>query len=145
MSQDSPDTIMIQEASRWETTQVEDVFLPSVRVQLAWTDIEEAVSNGAIVPAEAHSLWATWAMPGAPTRLASSVGARATTTSRADAAAEGWADTRQMAADASTGEPLDLTLPYQGEGQGLQPKVAGVAGLVVGVVLGAALTWLALG
>ena len=70
MSQDNPDTIIIEETARWESTQVEDVFLPSVRVQLAWADVEDAVASGAVVPAEAHSLWATWAMPGAPTRVA---------------------------------------------------------------------------
>lgn len=70
MTQDNPDTVAMEEASHWDTTQLEDVFLPAVRVQLAWKDIESAVANGAVVPAQAHTLWAAWAAPGSPTRVA---------------------------------------------------------------------------
>jgi len=67
---DNPDTMPTDEPTRWEITQTEDVFLPSVRVQLAWRDVEAAVESGAIQPAEAHALWASWASPGSPLRVA---------------------------------------------------------------------------
>lgn len=69
MNADNPDTIATAEETRWEETHAEDVFLPSVRVQLAWRDVEAAVEAGAIVPAAAHALWASWAAPGTPTRV----------------------------------------------------------------------------
>jgi hypothetical protein len=69
MNTDNPDTVMMDEQSHWEATQMEDVFLPSVRVQLGWADVENAVNQGAIVPAQAHALWASWALPGSATRV----------------------------------------------------------------------------
>lgn len=69
MNNDNPDTISMEPPTRWEETHAEDVFLPSVRVQLGWRDIEAAVEAGAILPSEAHALWAHWAMPGSRTRL----------------------------------------------------------------------------
>jgi len=68
MNPDNPETLSMED-SHWDETQLEDVFIPSVRVQLGWSDVEAAVARGAIVPAAAHALWATWAAPGAPTRL----------------------------------------------------------------------------
>ncbi|HEX5737810.1 MAG TPA: hypothetical protein VFY22_04820 [Hydrogenophaga sp.] len=68
MNPDNPETLSMEE-SDWDHTQVEDVFIPSVRVQLAWNDVEAAVERGAIVPSAAHALWAAWAAPGASTRL----------------------------------------------------------------------------
>ncbi|MDO8906477.1 hypothetical protein [Hydrogenophaga sp.] len=68
MNPDNPETLSMEE-SQWDETQLEDVFIPSVRVQLGWIDVEAAVERGAIVPAAAHALWATWAAPGAATRL----------------------------------------------------------------------------
>ena len=65
---DNPDTFVMDDHSEWQATQVDDVFLPSVQVQLGWSDIEAAVSRGAIVPTEAHGLWAGWAAPGSPLR-----------------------------------------------------------------------------
>lgn len=67
---DNPDTMPAEEPPRWEITQTEDVFLPSVRVQLGWRDVEAAVEAGAIQPSEAHALWASWASPGSPLRVA---------------------------------------------------------------------------
>ena len=67
---DNPDTMPTEEPPRWEITQTEDVFLPSVRVQLGWRDVEAAVEAGAIQPGEAHALWASWASPGSPLRAA---------------------------------------------------------------------------
>jgi len=141
MSQDNPDTITIQESSRWESTQVEDVFLPSVRVQLAWIDIEEAVANGAVVPAEAHSLWATWAMPGAATRVSN------------------LAVPAALAGDLLHGGPTDVARaqdrgvvspPAQPEGQAPRPRAGAemvgwlAVGLVAGLVLGGGLMYLAM-
>ncbi len=69
MHNDSPETMPDEEPSQWEVTQAEDVFLPSVRVRLGWADIEAAVERGAIVPSEAHALWASWAAPGSAQRM----------------------------------------------------------------------------
>ncbi len=69
MNKDNPDTIAMDEVTHWEATQADDVFLPSVRVQLGWSDVEAAVERGAIVPRQAHALWASWAAFGSPTRL----------------------------------------------------------------------------
>jgi len=68
MHPDNPETLSMED-SHWDATQLEDVFIPSVRVQLGWSDVEAAVERGAIVPSAAHALWATWAAPGAATRL----------------------------------------------------------------------------
>ena len=43
MNKDNPDTMPGEEPSRWEITQAEDVFLPSVRVQISWRDVQTAV------------------------------------------------------------------------------------------------------
>lgn len=69
MNTDNPDTVSMEEQTHWEATQVDDVFQPAVRVQLAWRDIEAAVNSGAIVPSQAHALWANWAHPGSPMRV----------------------------------------------------------------------------
>lgn len=69
MHKEASDTFPEAEQTRWQETVAEDVFLPSVRVQLNWSDVEAAVAQGAIVPQQAHALWANWAMPGSPTRL----------------------------------------------------------------------------
>jgi hypothetical protein len=71
MNHDASDTFPEDEQTRWQETLAEDVFLPTVRVQLGWNDVEAAVAQGAIVPQQAHALWANWAMPGSPTRLSS--------------------------------------------------------------------------
>jgi hypothetical protein len=68
MNPENPETLSMEE-SHWDETQLEDVFIPSVRVQLGWSDVEAAVERGAIVPAAAHALWAAWAAPGSRTRL----------------------------------------------------------------------------
>ena len=69
MTNEHPETIPNEEPTQWEITQTEDVFLPSVRVRLGWADIEAAVERGAIVPSEAHALWASWASPGSDQRV----------------------------------------------------------------------------
>lgn len=70
MNPDNPETLSLQE-SEWDETEMEDVFVPSVRVQLGWADVESAVQRGEIVPAAAYALWAYWASPGSPNRLRS--------------------------------------------------------------------------
>lgn len=69
MKQDAPDTIATHESTHWLDTKVGDVFAPHVQVQLSWADIEAAVRRGAVVPEEAHALWAEWADPGNPRRV----------------------------------------------------------------------------
>jgi hypothetical protein len=76
MNKDFEETVAIWEPTRYQETRADDVFLPSVRVTLAWSDIEAAVEAGAIVPSEAHALWAHWAMSGSLTH-AHSAGAAA--------------------------------------------------------------------
>ena len=72
MNKEASDTFPEGEQTRWQETLADDVFLPSVRVQLNWRDVEAAVAQGAIVPQQAHALWANWAMPGSETRLSAS-------------------------------------------------------------------------
>ena len=75
MDKSNPDTIQIDDdPSLWAATQVDDVFLPAVRVTLGWADVEKAVERGAVVPAQAHALWAAWPVKRAA-RLGEQVGA----------------------------------------------------------------------
>lgn len=68
-----PDTIQMKEdAERWAATHTDDVFDPAVRVTLGWRDVETAVERGAVVPAQAHALWAGWAALAGPHRVAAS-------------------------------------------------------------------------
>ncbi len=76
-NEDNPDTFVMDDQADWEATQVDDVFLPSVNVLICWKDVEAAVSRGAIVPAEAHGLWASWAAPGSPLRRGAGYGEKA--------------------------------------------------------------------
>lgn len=69
MNTDNPETVSMDEPTRWAETIADDVFQPSVKVQLRWSDIETAVEQGAVQPQHAHALWAGWAMPGSPTRV----------------------------------------------------------------------------
>lgn len=123
MTQDNPDTVAMEETSHWDTTQLEDVFLPAVRVQLAWKDIEAAVANGAVVPAQAHTLWAAWAAPGSPTRVA---------------AASLAASPGRKGAPTQPGELADSAAGGSAWG-------ARLAWLLAGATLGAGLTWGMLG
>lgn len=89
MNKDNPDTFVMEDQSEWEATQVDDVFLPSVQVQLGWKDIEAAVALGAIVPTQAHALWASWAAPGSPLRRGAGTLERAYESTQSEAP---WAD-----------------------------------------------------
>src|SRR3990167_2318899 len=109
MNTDNPDTVMMDEQTHWEATQMEDVFLPSVRVQLSWTDVENAVNRGAIVPAQAHALWASLALPGSATR----VGAGGARSEGADADGKPWSSTQ-----------ASVAVPAQAEGSALMRVLA---------------------
>lgn len=71
MQHDNPDTIAIED-TQWQHTVVDDLFLPSVHVQVGWKDVESAVESGAVLPQQAHALWATWASPNSGMRVAAS-------------------------------------------------------------------------
>lgn len=115
---DNPDTFVMDDQSEWEATQVDDVFLPSVQVQIRWSDVEAAVSRGAIVPAEAHDLWAGWAAPGSPLRRGAGVADRAYQSTQSE-------DTE-----------LDELPPFQPQSSG---GLKSVVMLLLGAVAGAAL------
>ena len=123
MHNDSPDTIAIEE-TQWIATEVDDVFLPSVRVQLSWKDVEAAVESGAVVPRQAHSLWAAWASPTSGLRVGASGVAPAFAPTQAD------------------DHPHDLPMPAN---PGVLQRHGLWLGLLAGVVLGAAGAALLLG
>ncbi len=122
MHNDSPDTIAIEE-TQWQQTHVDDVFLPTVRVQLGWKDVEAAVERGAVVPQKAHVLWAGWASPTSGLRVGMNGIAPAYESTLVD-------ESEDDLPDAAAPGPLQ--------------RYGLVLGLVVGVVLGAGGAWLAL-
>lgn len=122
MQHDNPDTIAMEE-TQWAATQVDDVFLPSVRVQVGWREVEAAVEQGAIVPQQAHALWAGWASPVSGLRVGASGVAPAFAPTVADQA---WEET-------------------PAPGPGALQKHGLWLGLLAGAVLGAAATYFALG
>jgi hypothetical protein len=145
MITDDPDTMPDAEDTRWLETHADDVFLPSVRVQLAWRDVEAAVERGAIVPSKAHALWASWAMPGSPTRV---VGPSATP------APEPRLEPAELPLESTLVSPMQRMVevappvePFQAAGQdgpGLARRLTTALGLVaVGAVLSALVlrTW----
>lgn len=146
MTPDNPDTIsMAADSAEWESTQVEDVFLPSVRVQLSWRDVEDAVANGAVVPAQAHSLWANWAMPGAPTRVVSapvSPPSGVPTPMAVDLHDSGFASDSVFASTRQRGDSVLREQPAAPvPAQGGRALVGGL-GALLGLLAGAGLTWL---
>lgn len=118
--QDNPDTFVMDEQSEWQSTQVDDVFLPSVQVLIRWSDVEAAVESGAVVPAEAHGLWAAWAAPGSPLR-------------RISVAVDQSYPPTQVQDTLADDLPDDLPPAHQGGG------IRQVVMLLVGAVAGAAL------
>jgi len=106
MNIDNPDTISMEPPTRWEETHAEDVFLPSVRVQLGWRDIEAAVEAGAILPSEAHALWAHWAMPGSRTRLGAGPAVVPDVEFEPTVAESLWAAQEAQEAQAARGAPV---------------------------------------
>ena len=123
MNKDSPDTIAMDE-TQWAATHVDDVFLPSVRVQLGWREVDAAVTQGAIVPQHAHALWAAWASSTSGLRVGATGMAPAFESTLAE---QSWDESAPAA------EP------------GALQKYGLVLGLVAGAALGAAGTYFALG
>lgn len=123
MHNDNPDTIAIEE-SQWHSTVVDDVFLPSVRVQLGWKDVEAAVESGAVVPQHAHALWAGWASPMSGLRVA------------AAGASRGFAPTQDDLPEspAPAAQVADVT-----------PRSGLLPGLAAGLLIGALGAWLVFG
>lgn len=118
---DNPDTFVMEDHTEWEATQVDDVFLPAVQVQIGWREVEAAVERGAIVPSQAHGLWASWAAPGSPLRRAAS------------AASPGFEPTQAQDLDPMDEPPMaDDERPAGG-------AMRQVAMLLFGAVVGAAL------
>lgn len=118
--QDNPDTFVMDDQTEWEATQVDDVFLPSVQVLIGWREVEAAVERGAIVPSEAHGLWASWAAPGSPLRR------------QAQVADQSFQTTQQQDTD------MDDLPPFSSGGSsggGMKQVVM----LLIGVAVGAAL------
>ena len=107
MNTDNPDTMPTDEPTRWEVTQAEDVFLPSVRVQIGWRDVEAAVESGAIHPSAAHGLWAHWASPGSPLRVAAGVPGGSAVPTAAELALQDAAEGLQAMPAPPTRPPLD--------------------------------------
>ena len=114
---DNPDTFVMDDQTEWEATQVDDVFLPTVQVQIGWREVEAAVERGAVVPAEAHGLWASWAAPGSPLRRGA-----------------GAVDRAYQPTQVEDTQPDELPT-FQPQGGGIKPVVM----LLLGVVVGAAL------
>ena len=123
MHNDNPDTIAIEE-SQWVHTEVDDIFLPSVRVQLSWRHVEAAVEQGAVVPRQAHALWAGWAAPASGLRVG------------AVGVAKGF--------ESTLAETQPDQLPVARE-PGVLQRYGLLLGLVAGLVLGAGGAWLVLG
>jgi hypothetical protein len=107
MNTDNPDTMPTDEPTRWEVTQAEDVFLPSVKVQIGWRDVEAAVESGAIHPSAAHGLWAHWASPGSPLRVAAGVPGGSAVPTAAELALQDAAEGLQAMPAPPTRPPLD--------------------------------------
>lgn len=123
MNNDSPDTIAMEE-TQWAATHVDDVFLPSVRVQLGWRELEAAVEQGAIVPQHAHALWAGWASATSGLRVGATGVVRGFEPTLAE---QNWDETTQPPAP------------------GALQKYGLLLGLVAGAVLGAAGVYFTLG
>lgn len=124
MRNDNPDTIAIEE-TQWVHTQVDDVFLPSVRVQLGWKEVEAAVEQGAVLPQQAHALWAGWASPMSGLRVAG-----------AAPVPRAFAPTQN-----DFHEPVEA----DADDGGFVARHGLWLGLLAGLALGAGGTWLALG
>jgi hypothetical protein len=70
MSKDFANTVLMWEPTRDQGSHFDEIFDSDVKVLLSWRDVEAAVEVGAVVPSEAYALWAYWAAPGSPARLA---------------------------------------------------------------------------
>jgi hypothetical protein len=145
MSQDFPNTVLMWASTRDEGSNYEALFDPEVKVVLSWKDIEAAVEVGAVVPSEAYSLWAYWAAPGSPPRMAAQAAPQAKADSAAKLAmpaavttpAQTAAQPASAAREASY-EPLEMKLPGQPKrSQGIPSEIR----VVLLVVAGALVVW----
>lgn len=131
MSSDNLDTVAMEDNTQWAATQADDVFLPSVRVQLGWADVEAAVESGAIVPTQAHALWATWATPGGITRVTGGASLPDFVTSQPE---KPWVPEQPSV------RPTQRT----GNGNGGGGFAPGILGLVMAFVLGVVVAYVTL-
>lgn len=148
MSKDFPNTVLMWESTRDEGSRFEKIFEPDVKVLLSWRDVEAAVEVGAVVPSEAYALWAYWAAPSSPARLA----AQAVLQSKPDSVAKPepmgemasesghTAAVQTSRSVSSSHEPLEMKLPGQrNQRKGLPAVVRTVLAVVlVGLVVWAA-------
>jgi hypothetical protein len=150
MSQDFPNTVLMWESTRDEGSRFEEIFEPEVKVLLSWRDVEAAVEVGAVVPSEAYALWAYWAAPNSPARMAAQALAQpspestgqpqlgtapAPTSARVAAVA-----INSMGNSADTEPPLEMKAPRQrNQRQGLPAVVR----TLLAVVLAGLLVWIA--
>jgi hypothetical protein len=148
MSKDFANTVLMWEPTRDQGSHFEEIFDPDVKVLLSWRDVEAAVEAGAVVPSEAYALWAYWAAPNSPARLAAqaalvpqtSPGARVEplATIVLGSADETAASTSQLPGAAH--EPLEMLAPKQPK-----PPLASNPGtrILIGMFLAALLVWAA--
>jgi hypothetical protein len=146
MSQDFPNTVLMWEPTRNEGSQFDDIFDPDVRVLLSWRDVEAAVEVGAVVPSEAYALWAYWAAPSSPARLA----AKAVLQPKPDTAAKPEQLAAMVSGAAPAGaplssslldvqfEPLEMKLPGQRKPQQGMPAWIRI---LLAVVVAAMMVW----
>jgi hypothetical protein len=148
MSKDFANTVLMWEPTRDQGSHFDEIFDPDVKILLSWRDIEAAVEVGAVVPSEAYALWAHWAAPSSPARLA----AQAALAPHADPGARSeplatvvLGSTHETAAPASqmlgtTPEPLEMLAPKQPKPQ---PASSAWMRILMGVVLAALVVWAA--
>jgi len=148
MSKDFANTVLMWEPTRDQGAHFDEIFDPDVRVLLSWRDVEAAVEAGAVVPSEAYALWASWAAPNSPPRLAAL--AALVPQTKPGAKPEPMAtivlgSAGEIAAPAgqtlgATPEPLEMLAPKLPK-----PPTAGNAWMriVMGVALAALLVWAA--
>jgi hypothetical protein len=145
MSQDFPNTVLMWASTRDEGSNYEELFDPEVKVLLNWKDIEAAVEVGAVVPSEAYSLWAYWAAPGSPPRMAAQAAlptqtdpeTKLATTSAVTTPGHVLAQAPSVALEATL-EPLEMKLPGQAKkSQGIPSEIR----VVLLVAAGALVVW----
>jgi hypothetical protein len=143
MNKDFPNTVLLWEHTRNDESGGADIFEPDVKVLLSWKDVEAAVEVGAVVPSEAYTLWAYWAAPGSPVRLAAqaiapSMPGPAAASESVAAASSGFGGAAARAASPlhdELDETLEMQVPGQSKkGQGV-PSELRVVLLVVVVAL----------
>jgi hypothetical protein len=143
MSQGFSDTVLMWQSTREAESRFDEVFDPDVKVLLSWRDVEAAVEAGAVVPSEAYALWANWASPGSPARLAaqSVLGPQPDLVAKFGLHDEAASNPGGIAATVSgplldaSREPLEMKLPGQLKGRQGVPSEMRVLLLVVALAL----------